>query len=220
MDKIDDRAMVAGLDFLVTVVLVLAVVMMAILIMPSMSQEDRSWRINQYMVATRATDNLVQDEGHEGWVTNWADMNYSSVTKIGFVYAGRPKVLDRTKIDTMMAKNFDNGTSNETGLPWWEFPNFTKQPAEQKIEIENARRALGLNGYNFYIRLYPVGLNNFNYSNVEINLKDRSKVTMIESSASMVDRYVYINTSIPLCKGGYLCYDYKTVHYRLNLWVW
>ncbi len=227
MDKLDDRAMVAGLDFIVAIVLVLAAVMMAILVMPSMSHEDRSWRIKQYMVATRATDNLVQNEGQEGWVANWTPSNYSKVTKIGFVYPGQPKVLDRTKIDTMMAKNFIVGIDG-TSLPWWEFPNFSKLLNDREIERLNATRALGLDGYNFYMRLYPVGLNNtnFDYSRYEINLSDRSKVPMIENSASAVDRYLYINSSIPSCHLGlgyeekYICYDNKTVHYRLNLWVW
>ena len=213
MDKLDDRAMISSLDFMIAIVLVMAAVMMAILIMPSLSHEDKSWRIKQYMVATRATDNMVQDEGQIGWVANWTSSNYSNVTKIGFVYDGQPKILDRTKIDVMMAKNVDV----ITGLFWWEFPNFTKLPYEKKIEQENATRALGLDGYNFYMRLYPVGLNNFNYSRVEINLADRSKVSMIENTASVVDRYIYINSSDPLCKGGYFFYENKTVHYRLNL---
>ncbi|CAG0949652.1 hypothetical protein METP3_00131 [Methanosarcinales archaeon] len=218
---IEDDEAIANIDLMFAIVLVMAAVIMALLVMPNLSHEDRSWRIEQYMTAVRASDNLVQDEGQEGWIANWTALNYSNVTKIGFVYAGQPKVLDRTKIDTMMAKNFDDGT-NETGLPWWEFPNFTKQPNERKIEVENATRALGLDGYNLYMRLYPVGQNTseFNYSRVDINLTNRSKVTMIENTASMVDRYIYINSSDPLCKGGNLCYDGITVHYRLNIWVW
>jgi hypothetical protein len=223
MDKLDDRAVVVGLDLMIAMVLVLAAVMLAILIMPSMSHEDRSWRIKQYMAATRATDNLVQDEGQEGWAANWTSHNYTNVTKIGFVYAGQPKVLNQTKIDAMMAKNVDDET-NKTGLPWWEFPNFTKLPSDRKIEIENATRALSLDGYNFYMRLYPVGLKDFNYSRVEINLANQSNVTMIDTRASAVDRYVYIKDDSSMT--GYLSYLDKavgnniTVHYRLNLWVW
>jgi hypothetical protein len=216
MDTLDDRAMISSLDFMVAIVLVMAAVMLAILIMPSMSHEDKSWRIKQYMSATRASDNLVQDEGQEGWVTNWTNPKYLNVTKIGFVH-DQPKVLDEIKINTTMARNVDV----ITGLPWWEFPNFSKPTNEQKIELENATRALGLDGYNLYMRLYPVGLNSskFNYSRVEINLSDRSKVPMIENTASVVDRYIYINSTDPLCN-GYICYDNKTIHYRLNVWVW
>jgi hypothetical protein len=196
MDTLDDRAMISSLDFMVAIVLVMAAVMLAILIMPSMSHEDKSWRIKQYMAATRASDNLVQDEGQEGWVTNWTNPKYLNVTKIGFVH-DQPKVLDEIKINTTMARNVDV----ITGLPWWEFPNFSKPTNEQKIELENATRALGLDGYNLYMRLYPVGLNSskFNYSRVEINLSDRSKVPMIENTASVVDRYIYINSTDPLC---------------------
>ena len=217
MDKLDDSAMISSLDLMVAIVLVMAAVMLAILIMPSMSHEDKSWRINQYMVATRATDNLVQDGGQEGWVDNWVAQNYSNVTKIGFFYAGQPKVLDPMKINATMARNVDFNTS----LPWWEFPNFSKSIDNQSIERQNATRALGLDGYNFYMRLYPVGQNKsvFNYSLVDKNLSDRSKVSMIESSASVVDRYVYIKSSS--CDSGYICDENKiTVHYRLNVWVW
>jgi hypothetical protein len=231
MDKLDDRAVVVGLDLMIAMVLVLAAVMLAILIMPSMSHEDRSWRIKQYMAATRASDNLVQDEGQEGWAANWTIRKYTNVTKIGFVCSGKPKVLNQTKIDAMMAKNFDDGM-NGTNLPWWEFPNFTKLPNERKIEQENATRALGLgrglgqydSGYNFYMRLYPVGLKNFNYSRVETNLSNRSRVPMIDNAASAVDRYVYIKDDSSMT--GYLSYldtavgNNRTVHYRLNLWVW
>lgn len=220
MDRIieDDKA-IANINLMFAIVLVIGAVIMAILIMPTLSHEDREWRIRQYMTATRATDNLVQDEGQEGWVTNWTTLNYLNITKIGFVYAGKSKILNRTKIDAMMAKNFDDGI-NGTGLPWWEFPNFTKQTNEREIERKNVTRALGLNGYNFYMRLYPVGLNKSNYSLFDINLKNRSKIPVSEDTASVVDRYVYVNSSDPSCKGGYLCYENKTVHYRLNLWVW
>ncbi|MBE0521535.1 MAG: hypothetical protein IBX39_04625 [Candidatus Methanoperedenaceae archaeon] len=220
MDKLDDSAIAAGIDLMIALVLMIAAVTMAILIMPSMSHEDKSWRINQYMAATRASDNLVQDEGQEGWVDNWKNQNYQNVTKIGFVYAGQPKVLNETKIDAMMMKHVDNITE----VPWWEFPNFTSDHLEN--EKKYAARALGLEEYdkeyNFYMRLYPVGLgeSGFNYSRVEINLSKQSKVPMNENTASMVDRYVYINSSDASCKGGYICYDNKTVHYRLNLWVW
>lgn len=220
MDKLDDSAMISSLDFMIAIVLVMAAVMLAILIMPSLSHEDKSWRINQYMVATRATDNLVQDEGQVGWVSNWTTPNYKTVTKIGFVYDGQPKVLDQTKIDRMMARNIDDG-NNYTGLPWWEFPNFSKPSYEQKIELENATRALGLNGYNFYMRLYPVYFKNSNFSSPHFdkNLTDRSKVPVNENTASVVDRYVFINSPDTSCK-GYICYMNKTVHYRLNVWVW
>lgn len=224
MYKLDDRGMVSSLDFIIALVLVMAAVMVAILIMPSLSHEDKSWRIMQYMVATRASDNMVQDEGQAEWVANWTPSNYSKVTKIGFVYNGEPKVLDKIKIDTMMAKNFIVGDG--TSLPWWEFPNFTS--AQRENQKRNATRALGLDGYNFYMRLYPVGLNSsmFNYSIFELNLSDRSKVPVNENQASVVDRYVYIYSSEPSCDRGegqevkYLCHDGISLHYRLNLWVW
>ncbi len=216
MDKIDDCAMVAGLDFMVALVLVLAAVMLAILIMPSLSNEDKSWRIKQYMVATRATDNLVQDTGEPGWEGKWR----SNVTKIGLVYDDEgiaiTKVLNLTKVRTFMGYGY---TDETTEITWWEFPNSSISPNER----ENAARSLGLGGYNFYMQLHPVGFDNFNSTPLVINLTDRSKVPINDDTVSVVDRYVFIEKdSTSSCRSDFICYGNPnvTVHYRLNLWVW
>lgn len=215
MDKLDDSAMI-GLDFLIAIVLVLAAVMMAILIMPSMSHEDRSWRIKQYMVATRATDNLVQDTGEPGWEGKWR----SNVTKIGLVYDDEGiairKELNLTKVRMFMGYGY---TDAPTGITWWEFPNSSILPNER----ENAARSLGLEGYNFYMQLHPVGLDNFNSTPLMINLTDRNKVPINDDIVSVVDRYVFIEKdSTSSCISEFICYGNPnvTVHYRLNLWVW
>lgn len=228
MDRIieNDKA-IANIDLMFAIVLVMGVVAMAILIMPTLSHEDREWRIRQYMTATRATDNLVQDAGSPlNWETKW-NSNYSNVSKLGFLHVdtdgnANKKVLNLTKIKALMGEGYideTNITGNDTigtNTTWWEYPSYSTSREEKA----NATRALGLEGYNFYMRLYPVGLDRFNYSRLEINITNRSKVSMNENTASVVDRYVYINSSDASCKGGFVCYEYKTVHYRLNLWVW
>ncbi len=216
MDKIDDRAMVAGLDFMVAIVLVLAVVMMTILIIPLMSQEDRSWRIKQYMAAARATDILVQDTGEPGWEGKWR----SNVTKIGLVYDDNgiaiSKELNLTKVRMFMGYGY---TDETTEIIWWEFPNSSILPNER----ENAARSLGLAGYNFYMQLHPVGLDNFNSTPLLMTLTDRRKVPINDYTVSVVDRYVFIQKdSTSSCRSEFICYGNPnvTVHYRLNLWVW
>ncbi len=221
MDKMNDRGMI-GIDLMVAIVLVFAAVMLAILIMPNLSHEDRSWRNRQYMTAVRASDNLVRGEGEAGWVGNWTPPDYAGVTKIGFVDdSSKPNVLNETKIIALMGQGYpDSGT----GLPWWEFPqNFTSSTKAERI---NATQALGLAGYNFYMQLHPVRLNDsFNLTSLWTNLTNRSLVPINDDTASAVDRYVYIKDDYSVT--GYLSYrenltvgNNRTVHYRLNLWVW
>ncbi len=203
----EDDSAVLGIDFIAALVLVTATVIMAILIMPTLSHEDRDWRIKQYMTATRAADILVQD----------------AESPVGFVYVDAsdgtvyPKVLDINKVNNFpgIVAHTDTGT----GLQWWEFPDVSRPWPNQT----NITKALGLDGYNFYMQLHPVGLNNsrFDYTKVDISSINRSKLPINYDTASMVDRYVYFHGS---CEEGFLCFNdgsnVSTVHYRLNLWVW
>ncbi len=213
MDKLDDSGMVVGIDFMVAIVLLISAVMMAIMIMPAVSHEDRDWRIKQYMTTTRATDILVQDTGEEGWEGNWT----SNVTKIGFLYVdditgvAMLKVLDLNKVMALMEPGY---TDNTTGTTWWEFPNYS---IPRNVR-DNVASSLGLERYNFYMQLHPVGLNNFNSTPLDANLRAQKGISY--DTVTVVDRYVYImNPSSPdLIK--YLKYDGKAIHYRLNMWVW
>lgn len=228
----DDSAMV-GIDLMFALVLVIAVVIMAIQITPSLShptlsQEDRDWRIEQYMAAMRASDSLVQDEGEPGWEPKWALPDYLNVTKIGFVYVNAddkaiPKVLNETKIDAFMARYTDDGT----GLPWWKFPKSSTDcynTSQAKPERDNASRVLGLTEYkstryNFCMALHPVDKNLislFNSEPVDYYLRNMTNIT----TASAVDRYVYIADPLVEDEIKYLKYNGTAVHYRLNLWVW
>lgn len=199
-----------GIDFIVALVLLIAVVILAVMIMPSMSHEDRDWRIKQYMTATRASDNLVQTTGGEGWENVW-DTNYSNVSTIGLIYVGaegpKKKVLDYNKIKKLMGTPYKD---NE--LSWWEFPG----PSTSVSEQDNASRALGLSGFNFYMRLHPIGLDiaDFNSTVIETNL---SKQNINFETVSVIDRYVYIKDASGYLKDRYGQY---TLHYRLNIWVW
>ncbi len=214
MNAKNESAMVS-IDLMVAIVLVIGAVMLAILIMPTLSHEDRDWRIKQYMTATRATDGLVQDAGETGWEAEWTVGNYNSVTKIGFLYieSGNPqqKVLDLKKVKALMGAGYED---NVTKTPWWEFPN----PAASYTERENAARALGLGEYNFYMELHPVGLQLFNSTPVETNLSSVKGIDF--DKASVVDRYIYIADPDSPETIKYIKFDNKAVHYRLNLWVW
>ncbi len=233
MDRIirDDSAIV-NFDLKFAIVLVISTVAAVILIMPNLSHEERDWRIKQYMTAARVSDNLVQEAGapstwgEKDW--NRTAGNYSNVTKIGLAYTdanGIPvqKVLNLSKIKVLMGGDgyLDNGTQTR----WWEFPNSTTSQAER----ENAKRALGLDGYNFYMQLHPVdnlrlddSLCIFNPVPLEANLTNRSKVPINNDTVTVVDRYVYIKDAANPSKYlTYNCTNYtNSIHYRLNLWVW
>ncbi len=212
-DRIMDKntSGMISIDLMVALVLLITAVFLAIQIMPALSHESRDWRIKQYMATTRASDNLVQSKGANLWENEWIANNYSNVSKIGFLYIGPEgalhKILDERKVRALMGAPYvDNG------LSWWEFPN----PSTAVSERNNASRALGLSGYNFYMQLHPVGLDKekFNSSLIETNIRNHN---MDFDKASEVDRYVYIKDPA----GEYLHdTDEKTLHYRLNLWVW
>ncbi len=231
----DDSAIV-NLDLKFAIVLVISTVAAVILIMPNLSHEEKDWRIKQYMTAARVSDNLVQDAGAP---STWGEAdwnrtagNYSNVTKIGLAYTdanGTPmqKVLNLSKIKALMRNGYlDNGTNTT----WWEFPNYSSPTSQaEREERENATRALGLDGYNFYMQLHPVDnirLDDssciFNPVPLEANLTNRGKVPINNDTVTVIDRYVYIKDAANPSKYlAYNCTNYtNSIHYRLNLWVW
>jgi hypothetical protein len=90
--------------------------------------------------------------------------------------------------------------------PWWEYP-VNSTPEEKK----NASRALGLNGYDFYMQLRPLNESLFNEVMANYN------ITRIvpDAGAALVERYVFIRGPEALVKASG-----KTAGYRLVLWVW
>ena len=211
LDRItrNDNASVS-IDLMFAVVLVISAMLGALMIMPNISHEDRDWRIKQYMTATRATDNLVQNLGEPGWEYEWNSTNYSNVTNIGLVYSVGDqdtalKVLDEEKVMALMGQGYYS-----SGIKWWDFPDSNTSMAER----ENATRALGLTGYDFYMQIHPVGQLQFNSTPLETNLSSVKETRL--NTVSVVDRYVYIKDSA----GEYLKSNDKVIHYRINMWVW
>jgi hypothetical protein len=224
MDKMTGRdSGTVTIDLLFAVVLVIGATMAAFFIMPNVSHEDRDWRVKQYMSVTRATDNLVQDGGEPDWWTKWDSGDYSNVTKIGLLYvdadgSSNNKIISQTKVEALMGQGYENNNDYfiYNIIKWWEFPN----PETTQAERDNAARALGLTGSQFYMQLHPVALTEevFDPTPLETNLTLwRGRV----SSTSAVERYVYINDPA----GKYLKYKntgdkFEVLHYRLYLWVW
>lgn len=222
MDTIKNEDAVVNIDLMFALILIIGVIFMVYQVVPAISQENKDWRIKQYMTVIRVTDTLMHDQGDSEWETKWKNGNYSNVTKIGFLYVDSngklaQKVVNRTKVDTLMLNYTDiiiNITETNdtigTNTTWWEFPSTTTSPEEK----ENAVRVLGLEGYNFYIQLHPVGLDKFNPIPLDKNLSSITGANL--GTASMIDRYVYIRLS----NGEYLKYKGKAIHYRLNIWIW
>ena len=229
MDKIKNYIMknndaIINIDVIFAIALFIGVIMVASQIMPTISHEDRDWRIKQYMAAVRTTDILVQDEGEPGWEIELKNGNFSNVTKIGLVHVDDnrsvKKVLDIEKIEVLVLKGMgEEYVDNSTNTAWWEFPS-----ADANLTTrDNLVRILGLSGYNFYIQLHPVGLtcsgssNSFDSIPLQINLSNKP---INFDTVSIVDRYVYIFDPHITDKTNYLSYCNKAIHYRLNVWVW
>ncbi len=185
----------ANIDFIFAITLLLGAIMTVIMTIPSLSHEDRGWRIEQYTTTARVTDNLVNNE-------KWLE------------YDNMPKVLDRTKIIDLIGTGYIDDMS---GLTWWEFPKYTNYQIDngQINSSKNVSKKMGIEGYNFYVQLYPVGLSSFNSTLVGAGL---TNVSMNIDTVSTVDRYVYVKDD--LCRGGFVCYTNVTVHYKLSIWMW
>lgn len=216
----NDNASV-NIDVIFAITLLIGVVIIAIQVMPTLSHEDRDWRIKQYMAITRSADSLVQDEGGSGWEIEWKNGNYPNITKIGLVYINgsgpiKKKVLDVEKVKALMGEGYKDSSTNIT---WWEFPSSYTTIQSR----ENITRLLGLSGYNFYMQLHPVGLNYsvgpdyFDSVPLQTNLSNKNIDFGI---VSIVDRYVYIVDPSIIDNIKYLKYDNEAIHYRLNIWIW
>lgn len=168
MDKViykNDNAIV-NIELIFAIVLLMSAIAAVIIIMSTLSYENRDWRIKQYTTATRAMDNLISNDEL---------LAYDSIKPMY-------KVLDQEKIENLMGSGYNDGT----GLKWWEFPNTTKSQM-------NITRYMGLGEYNLYIQLYPTDLDNFNTTLIDKNLINR--VSMNIDTVSNIDRYVYIHDS-------------------------
>ena len=205
---------IVNIDVIFAITLFIGTVMVVSQVMPTISHEDRDWRIKQYMTVVRTTDILVQDEGKLGWEAELKNGNYSNVTKIGLAYIDDnktiKKVLDIEKVRALIGEGYKD---NFTNITWWEFPS----PDANLTTRDNFARMVGLSGYNFYIQLHPVGLNYFDSSPLQTNLSSKP---INFDTVSIVDRYVYIIDPSITDNIKYLKYDNEAIHYRLNMWVW
>lgn len=209
---------ITNIEVTFAITLLIGMAMVVSQMMPTISHEDRDWRIKQYMTVVRTTDSLVQDEGESGWEINFKNGNYSNVIGLAYIGDNRivKKVLDIEKVKTIMGKGY---VDNSTGIVWWEFP-YTDANITTR---NNFARMLGLSGYNFYMQLHPVGLNCYDslkcFDSVPLQTNLSSRPINFDT-VSIVDRYVYILDPSITGKIKYLKYDNDVVHYRLNVWIW
>lgn len=211
---IKNNGAMVNIDVIFAITLVIGAILVVNQMMPTISHEDRDWRIKQYMTVVRVTDILVQDDGESELEAKLKNGNYSGITKIGLAYIDNnktvKKVLDIKKINALMGKGYKDNFTNTT---WWEFPS-----SDINLTTRNTlAEMLGLSGYNFYMQLHPVGLSYFDSVPVQMNLSSK---TINFDGVSIIDRYVYIVDPSITDKIKYLNYDNEAVHYRLNVWVW
>lgn len=92
-------------------------------------------------------------------------------------------------------------------LLWWEYPVSSSSQEEK----ENASRALGLRGYNFYMQLRPLNETLLNEVRANYNITRNAP----DTRAAVVERYVFVRGPEALVNASG-----KTAGYRLVLWVW
>lgn len=157
-----------------------------------------------YPISSRVTDILVKDPGlwNDGmnsgtnWETEWG-INQSAVKRIGFAVDGEQhNVLNKSKIDALMSNHTAVGN-----LTWWEYP----VDGTPDGELKNATRAIGLEGFRFYMQIRPVNDSAYDAGMADIN---------IANTVPTAGDVVQIERLALLPQPG------RVDGYQLLLWVW
>ncbi|MDI6889288.1 MAG: hypothetical protein QMC78_06375 [Methanocellales archaeon] len=198
----DDKGII-NVDFTVAIVIFVLAFSFVFYALAGSTAPYRSEYNQMYPIANRVTDILVKDSGwwddglNNGtdWESAWGT-NQSAVKRIGFtINETRHNVLGETKLNVLMSAD-SSGT-----LTWWEYPVASTDAAE----LENATRALGLGGYNFYLQVRPIN------------------VTTYDSTAAdgrIVDEVPASGVVVQIERFALLPHDDKVDKYQIVLWVW
>ncbi len=159
----NEKAMIS-IDFLTGIGVLLIAFLFASYTIHSVMTPYTGYSKELYPVADRAATLLVKDEGYwtDGndfgteWNTVW-DENQTYVRKIGLIKSDGNHTIDSRKLNVFMEKH-DSDVSSD--VFWWEYPTSSTDSAE----LENVSRALGLEGYYFYIQIRPVNESLINVS--------------------------------------------------------
>jgi len=198
----DDKGII-NVDFTVAIVIFVLAFSFVFYSLAGSMAPYRSAYNQIYPIANRATDIMVKDPGwwddglNNGtdWESAWGT-NQSAVRRIGFaINETKHNVLGETKLNVLMSAD-SSGT-----LTWWEYPVASTDAAE----LENATRALGLGGYNFYLQVRPIN------------------VTTYDSTAAddrIVDEVPASGVVVQIERLALLPHDDKVDKYQMLLWVW
>ncbi len=157
-----------------------------------------------YPISSRVTDILVKDPGlwddgtnnETDWETVW-DISYSAVKRIGFaVDEDKHNVLSKSKIDALMTNHTAAGN-----LTWWEYP----VAGTGDGELKNATRAIGLEGFRFYLQIRPVNDGAYDAVTADNNI---AKTIPPLGDVVQIERFALLS------QNG------RVDGYQILLWVW
>lgn len=204
-----------NIDLIFAMILFFGAIFAAYQIVPTLSNEDRYRVIEQYTMAVRVSDNLVNDQGDDQWWIKWNNTNnkadYINVTKVGLTVGKgeeNQKILDNQKIIIF----FNESGNISNNIPLWDYPNNNTSV----LEKQNATRVLGLKGYNFYMQLYPVNYTYYNLDMVPLTTMLNNR-NINFNTATEIERVVFIYNST---SGERIKNNGIDIAYRLNLWIW
>jgi len=188
----DDQTAAISLDFMTAIAIFVVAFLYVVYALSGAITPYTGESKGIYPVASRVSEILVSDPGApENWETFWRS-NPEGVERIGFAIDNEShNVLNRDKIDAFM--------TNRSG--WWEFGAKTNTSEE----YENAKSALGIKPYDFYMQIRPI--NNTLFNITAANEYARQNVTTAGD-------IVKIERIVTMKSGS----DY--IEYNLLLWMW
>ena len=190
---------IISIDFATAIVLFLFVFFFVFYSLSGVITPYESEYNRMYPIADRAADVLMKDPGEPSdWESNWEDGDYTGVSRIGFATDDEsPNVLSELKINTLMTDH------SEDSITWWEYSVDTTSDDE----LDNATRALGLEGYNFYMQIRPTNETLLDMTEANNRIKDEvpdlGDVVQIERLALLKD-----GDGVEIGR------------YKMILWVW
>jgi len=201
MDQ-DDKGII-NVDFTVAIVIFVLAFSFVFYALAGSTAPYRSAYNQMYPIANRVGDILVKDPGwwddgvnnETDWESAWKT-NQSAVRRIGFaINETKQNVLGETKLHVLLSAD------SSGALTWWEYP----VASTDAVELENATRALGLGGYNFYLQVRPINVTTYD----SIAADDR-----------ILDEVPASGVVVQIERLALLPHDDKVDKYQILLWVW
>jgi len=186
----DDQTATISIDFMTAIAIFVVAFLYVVYALSGAITPYAGESKSIYPVASRMSEMLVSDPGApENWEMFWS-ANPESIKRIGFAINGEDhNVLSRDKVDALMV--------NRSG--WWEFGAKTNTSEE----YENAKRALGIKPYDFYMQIRPI----------DVAFDDTAANSHADQNVTSAGDIVKIERIVTIK-------DVTYAEYKLILWMW